>query len=81
MSSLATVALRGARSARIAPRGVRHITAGPNWHIPFNFTTTTRRALAFKMAAYMGTGFAVPWIAVWWGWNRPGGLNNSGSSA
>ncbi|KAF8154530.1 hypothetical protein B0H34DRAFT_716892 [Crassisporium funariophilum] len=43
----------------------------------FPFSTKNKKALAVKFLAYMGTGFAIPFIAVWWHWNRPGGLNNT----
>ncbi|KAH6892815.1 hypothetical protein BKA70DRAFT_1324201 [Coprinopsis sp. MPI-PUGE-AT-0042] len=80
MSSLATVALRNSRlsiTRRSAHGQVRHIHPGPNWHLPFNFTTTTNRKFAVKCLAYMGTGFSLPFVAIWWHWNRPGGLNAS----
>ncbi|TEB24545.1 hypothetical protein FA13DRAFT_1797100 [Coprinellus micaceus] len=78
MSSLATVGLRSARPAlkNVRTVGRRYAHADPNYNMPFNYTTVSRRAFAIKAGAFMGFGFAIPFVAIWWGWNRPGGLNN-----
>ncbi|TFK22252.1 hypothetical protein FA15DRAFT_671720 [Coprinopsis marcescibilis] len=75
MSTLATVALRRSmRQTQVVAR--RQIHNGPNWHFPFNFTTTTNKTLAVKMGTYMGLAFSIPFVAIWWKWHRPGGLLN-----
>ncbi|KAK7437613.1 hypothetical protein VKT23_018512 [Stygiomarasmius scandens] len=43
-------------------------------HMPFNYLN--KRAFTRKYIAYLGAGFALPWIAVWWTWHRPGGFKN-----
>ncbi|TFK35144.1 hypothetical protein BDQ12DRAFT_568502, partial [Crucibulum laeve] len=35
---------------------------------PVPFSCTNRKALAFKFLAYLGTGFSIPFIAIWWQW-------------
>jgi hypothetical protein len=37
-------------------------------NMPFNYTTVSRRAFAIKAGAFMGFGFAIPFVAIWWGW-------------
>ncbi|KAJ7617897.1 hypothetical protein FB45DRAFT_1034130 [Roridomyces roridus] len=46
-------------------------------HIPFDYSNRT--GLAVKMAAYLGFGFALPFVAVGWQWYKPGGYKNSSS--
>ncbi|KAF5335830.1 hypothetical protein D9611_009659 [Ephemerocybe angulata] len=81
MSLIAATGLRAARPAMrkmdVQRMGRRFITPGPNWHFPFNFTRTTNRALALKFGGALGFAFCVPFVAIWWHWNRPGGLNHS----
>ncbi|KAE9398800.1 hypothetical protein BT96DRAFT_994504 [Gymnopus androsaceus JB14] len=43
-------------------------------HLPFDFTN--KRAFTYKFIAYLGFGFALPWVAIGWIWYRPGGLKN-----
>ncbi|EDR02402.1 uncharacterized protein LACBIDRAFT_309736 [Laccaria bicolor S238N-H82] len=43
-------------------------------HVPFSYSNRTTFRL--KALAFFGTAFAIPFVAVWWGWNRKGGLNN-----
>ncbi|KAF9482835.1 hypothetical protein BDN70DRAFT_929651 [Pholiota conissans] len=85
MSSLfAARAMRSGRSIPISRQILRQPTLKRLSHseavdphdrcIPFS--TSNRRALAVKALLYMGGGFSIPFIAVWYGWNRPGGLNN-----
>ncbi|EAU81571.2 hypothetical protein CC1G_02587 [Coprinopsis cinerea okayama7 len=78
MSSLATVALRSSRSIarKSAPSAVRHAHSGPNSHMPFNFTTTSKQALGLKFLVFFGTAFSIPFVANYWHWHRPGGINN-----
>ncbi|KAF8182680.1 hypothetical protein BJ912DRAFT_977520 [Pholiota molesta] len=85
MSSLSTIRLL--RSARLTPIS-RHIIRQPGFRrqahneatsphdraIPFS--TSSRRALAIKSLLYMGGAFSIPFVAIWWHWNRPGGINN-----
>ncbi|THU96587.1 hypothetical protein K435DRAFT_778489 [Dendrothele bispora CBS 962.96] len=42
--------------------------------MPFNYLDTG--AFTKRFIAYLGVGFALPWIAVWWTWHRPGGFKN-----
>ncbi|KAF9035179.1 hypothetical protein BJ165DRAFT_1510681 [Panaeolus papilionaceus] len=38
-------------------------------HNPVPFTVNkNRRLFALKCLAYMGTGFSIPFIAIWWHW-------------
>lgn len=36
-------------------------------HLPFDYTN--KRSFAIKAVAYMGTGFSIPFIAIWWQWS------------
>ncbi|KAJ3548253.1 hypothetical protein NMY22_g1323 [Coprinellus aureogranulatus] len=79
MSSLAAVGLRSARRPvlrNVQTVGRRFAHADPNYNMPFNYTTTSRRAFAVKAFTFMGTAFTIPFIAIWWHWNRPGGIKN-----
>ncbi|EAU81572.1 hypothetical protein CC1G_02588 [Coprinopsis cinerea okayama7 len=78
MSSLATVALRGSRSIarKSAPSAVRHAHSGPNSHLPFNYTTASKPAIAFKFLLFFGTAFSIPFAQNYWHWNRKGGMKN-----
>ncbi|KAJ7828449.1 hypothetical protein B0H14DRAFT_1151065 [Mycena olivaceomarginata] len=43
-------------------------------NIPFDYSN--RRTFAIKCIAYMGFGFALPFVAVGWQWYKPGGYKN-----
>ncbi|KAF5353114.1 hypothetical protein D9758_008785 [Tetrapyrgos nigripes] len=43
-------------------------------HLPFNYLN--KRAFTIKFIAYLGVGFALPWVAIWWIWHRPNGFKN-----
>ncbi|KAF9255199.1 hypothetical protein L218DRAFT_884650, partial [Marasmius fiardii PR-910] len=43
-------------------------------HLPFD--PTNKRAFTIKFLTILGTGFAVPFVAIYWSWHRPGGLKN-----
>ncbi|OCH85864.1 hypothetical protein OBBRIDRAFT_797736, partial [Obba rivulosa] len=40
------------------------LIAGHAQHFPFSWKN--KRTFAIKSLAFMGTGFAVPFVAVWW---------------
>ncbi|RDB19087.1 hypothetical protein Hypma_014459 [Hypsizygus marmoreus] len=69
------------RRSAVAPRQNvqtivrRHASTHPE-HTNFPFSYDNKKTFAFKAIAYMGTGFLVPFIAIWWNWNKPGGIHN-----
>ncbi|KAF9263180.1 hypothetical protein L218DRAFT_959484 [Marasmius fiardii PR-910] len=73
-TSLSRITLRPiSRSLAQACRKSVHTYATPS-HLPFD--PTNKRAFAMKFIAYVGTGFALPFVATYWLWHRPGGLKN-----
>ncbi|KAJ7351455.1 hypothetical protein DFH08DRAFT_860549 [Mycena albidolilacea] len=51
-----------------------HAHAEEYRNIPFDYSN--RRTFAIKCIAYMGFGFALPFVAVGWQWYKPGGYKN-----
>lgn len=39
--------------------------------MPFNYTTTSRKVFAAKAFTFMGLGFTIPFVAIWWHWSVP----------
>ncbi|KAK7435614.1 hypothetical protein VKT23_012020 [Stygiomarasmius scandens] len=91
MSFLARSAKTTARTFRVQARGVHHTEITPIAggmpsvkgtthahsdlsHLPFDYKN--KSAFVGKAAAFLGTAFAIPWVAIWWRWHRPGGLKN-----
>ncbi|ORY86684.1 hypothetical protein BCR35DRAFT_44574 [Leucosporidium creatinivorum] len=60
---LSAVARPALRSLRASPRGIRHLHVENtvNNNTPFSYANP--KALAFKMIAFCGLGFATPFIA------------------
>ncbi|KAJ7249776.1 hypothetical protein B0H12DRAFT_1121699 [Mycena haematopus] len=58
------------------PAGRRMVHAhAPEYHnMPFDYSS--RKTFAAKCLAYMGFGFALPFVAVGWQWYKPGGYKN-----
>ncbi|KAJ7668950.1 hypothetical protein B0H17DRAFT_1209832 [Mycena rosella] len=54
-------------------RRMAHHAAEYN-NMPFDYSS--RRRFAMKCVAYMGFGFALPFVAVGWQWYKPGGYKN-----
>ncbi|KAJ7067690.1 hypothetical protein B0H15DRAFT_871992 [Mycena belliarum] len=81
MTSLRRAALPALRTATLirrtppAARRMAHAMAGEPYHnVPFDYSN--RRRWAAKCLAYMGFGFALPFVAVGWQWYKPGGYKN-----
>ncbi|KAJ6506173.1 hypothetical protein C8R47DRAFT_1209376 [Mycena vitilis] len=55
-------------------RRMAHAHASEYHNIPFDYSN--RRRFAAKCVAYMGFGFALPFVAVGWQWYKPGGYKN-----
>ncbi|KAJ7619854.1 hypothetical protein DFH06DRAFT_1341935 [Mycena polygramma] len=55
-------------------RRMAHAHAVEYHNIPFDYSN--RRRFAAKCVAYMGFGFALPFVAVGWQWYKPGGYKN-----
>ncbi|KAF9052318.1 hypothetical protein BDZ89DRAFT_1056676 [Hymenopellis radicata] len=82
MSLLATSATRVAvrsgtqlaqrRFINYIPQSVKPHTSVE--HLPFNYLN--KKAFTYKFVAYLGFGFALPWVAVGWQWYKPGGFKN-----
>ncbi|KAJ7235551.1 hypothetical protein C8J57DRAFT_1359368 [Mycena rebaudengoi] len=51
---------------------------GPYHHFPFDASkaVTHKKTFALKYAAFMTAGFCIPFTAIFFRWNRPGGLKN-----
>ncbi|KAJ7747437.1 hypothetical protein DFH07DRAFT_831101 [Mycena maculata] len=81
MTSLARSAIPTLRAIRIPPSTLRwsrrrmtHTHAAEYNNVPFDYSNS--RTFAIKCAAYMGFGFALPFVAVGWQWYKPGGYKN-----
>ncbi|KAJ7124361.1 hypothetical protein C8R44DRAFT_783376 [Mycena epipterygia] len=61
-------------AARFCGRRMAHAHAAEYNNMPFDYSS--RRKFAMKCLAYMGFGFALPFVAVGWQWYRPGGYKN-----
>ncbi|KAJ7166186.1 hypothetical protein C8R46DRAFT_1097266 [Mycena filopes] len=55
-------------------RRMAHTHAEEYHNMPFDYSN--RNKFALKCLAYMGFGFALPFIAVTWQWHKPGGYKN-----
>ncbi|KAK7053620.1 hypothetical protein R3P38DRAFT_2851281 [Favolaschia claudopus] len=61
--------------ASATTRRFAHAHAAEEYHnMPFDYSN--RRRFAAKCIAYMGFGFALPFVAVGWQWYKPGGYKN-----
>ncbi|KAJ7151908.1 hypothetical protein C8R43DRAFT_1004633 [Mycena crocata] len=60
--------------AQISSRRFAHAPAADYHNIPFDYSN--KRRFAAKCIAYMGFGFALPFVAVGWQWYKPGGYKN-----
>ncbi|KAJ7113979.1 hypothetical protein C8R44DRAFT_796023 [Mycena epipterygia] len=63
----------------IAPLGKRFSSGhGEYQHFPFDVqqAVTHKNTFAVKCLAFMGTGFSIPFGAIYFRWNRKGGINN-----
>ncbi|KAF9003036.1 hypothetical protein BDQ17DRAFT_1356518 [Cyathus striatus] len=82
MSSLAFRAIKATGSAQrvaAAQNVTRRFAHGEaNSHMPFDYSN--KRTFAVKASVYMGLGFAIPFVAIWWTWNKPGGIHNTAST-
>ncbi|KAF9488556.1 hypothetical protein BDN71DRAFT_1457062 [Pleurotus eryngii] len=54
--------------------GRRYASTSGHRHLPFSYSN--RRAFALKYFTFVATGFSIPFIAIWWSWNKPGGIHN-----
>ncbi|KAJ7648228.1 hypothetical protein DFH06DRAFT_1209780 [Mycena polygramma] len=75
---LASSALR-LRSTPVSQLGKRFASGhGEYKHFPFNENQamTHPKKFAAKCAVFMGTGFFIPFTAIYFRWNRKGGLKN-----
>ncbi|KAJ7500030.1 hypothetical protein FB451DRAFT_1207268 [Mycena latifolia] len=61
------------RTPAMSGRRMSHHAAEYN-NMPFDYSN--RRRFAVKCIAYMGFGFALPFVAVGWQWYKPGGYKN-----
>ncbi|KAJ6580694.1 hypothetical protein B0H19DRAFT_1112111 [Mycena capillaripes] len=67
------------RSTPVAQLGKRFSSGhGEYRHFPFNDkqAVTHPKKFAVKCAMFMGTGFCIPFTAIYFRWHRPGGLKN-----
>ncbi|KAJ6596142.1 hypothetical protein DFH09DRAFT_1134201 [Mycena vulgaris] len=83
MTSLARSTLPSLRAAAIRRppptlqllgRRMAHGHAAEYHNMPFDYSN--QRRFAIKCVAYMGFGFALPFVAVGWQWYKPGGYKN-----
>ncbi|KAJ8096223.1 hypothetical protein PM082_011352 [Marasmius tenuissimus] len=75
-TSVSRLAIRApSRAISLGVRSrIRHAHTATHGHLPFDASNS--RAFTTKFLSYVGVGFALPFVAVYWGWHKPGGLKN-----
>ncbi|KIY67006.1 hypothetical protein CYLTODRAFT_490969 [Cylindrobasidium torrendii FP15055 ss-10] len=47
----------------------------PGYHLPFTYANKTTFLYA-KLVPFTTIAFGIPMVAIWWRWNKKGGLKN-----